>query len=81
MDKIKYENGLLTINGGKYLMVDNSSLISRAIAVDKNIYAVSYFKRLPQELKNVLANTYWVRIDGIENVFEKSSANAVAVGL
>ena len=71
MDKVKYENGLLTINGCKYLMVDSSSLISRTIAVDKNIYAVDYFKRLPQELKSVLANTYWIRIDGIENIFEK----------
>lgn len=83
MDKVKYENGVLTINDCKYLMVDGSSLISRAIAVDKNIYSVAYFKKLPQELRNVLANTYWVRIDGIENNFEKSVVKTVptAVGL
>lgn len=79
MDKIKYENGVLNINGTTYLRVGSESLIGKAIAVDKNIYSVEYFKKLPQELKTTLANTYWVRISVATQTYEKPVANIPAV--
>lgn len=82
MDKIKYAEGVLTINGYRYLMVSGSSLISRQISFDKNIYSVSYFKSLPEELSKVLADTYWVRLDTVEKTFAKSMEKpATVVGL
>ena len=66
MDKIKYENGVLSINGDTFLNIDDSRLIPRTIAVDKNVYSVKFFSNLPAELKKTLANTYWIRIS-VEN--------------
>ncbi len=79
MEKISYQNGILTINGNEYLQIDNSSLISRTISADKNVYSVEYFKNLPSELKAALKNTCWIRISESTKTYERPTNNIPAV--
>ena len=80
MAEARYENGKLHCNGFVYSPV-RDSLISRMVAVDKNIYSIKYFSsKLPKELQESLAGTLWVRVE-VEKKNIKTNNNLVAVGL
>lgn len=67
MNRVKFEKGILNINGEKFLQVYNDGRFIRkallnSMPADQNVYDIKYFKGLPEELKIVLKNTCWVRI-------------------
>ena len=73
MADAKLVNGKLHCNGFVYSPVKDS-LISKMVAVDKNIYSINYFNsRLPEELKSSLANTLWVRV-AVDNKYVQKLA-------
>ena len=75
-----YKNGNIYYNGFIYSPVKDS-LISKMVAVDKNIYSIKFFgTKLPKELQATLAGTCWIRV-AVEKKHVTANNNIVAVGL